>query len=289
MIRHPEPSAAPAAQRSVSRAVVVSIAVILAITERLHPAPDAGPCRPERHGRPGRQHRSRTGRRIGGRHLPRGRLQRRLATPSSPTTCPVIGNDGEAGTWSFFTTAAPARRSRCRGAGPGLHAWFNVTARLDAVVVRGGTLVSTDEPRRHRPARSAAPSPSNGFDYAGTANFNVQPGDVYGFVLRGSNGDVNDLLRGELTLGNVDTRVVRRCPGALRRLRPRRRPLRHPPRRRTALYRPLRRHADPGRRRDYLEIRNGPGLNYGQYAAGGAAVGRPSRLRSRSSASTPRR
>ena len=52
-------------------------------------------------------------------------------------------NNGESGTWSF------SPRPRANGTVPvpyhwtGLHAWFNVTARLDAVVVRGGVLVST--------------------------------------------------------------------------------------------------------------------------------------------------
>ena len=160
---------------------------------------------------------------------------------------PVIGNNGESGTWSFFTTAGANGTVPVPYHWTGLHAWFNVTARLDAVVVRGASLVSTTNLVNAGP-ESCCTTPSNGFDYAGTANFTVQTGDKYGFVLRGSNGDFNDFLRGELTIGTVVPTSMRRCPGPLRLLRRDRRPLRHPPRRRPALHRPLRRHGHPGRR-----------------------------------------
>ena len=183
----------------------------------------------------------------------------------------VTDNDGESGTWSFFTTAAGPGSISEPWRWTGLHAWFNVTARLDAVVIRGGVLNSTTNLVNTGP-EVCCTSPSNGFDYSGTANFSVQTGDVYGFVLRGSNGDFNDLLRGELTVGEVPES----CADAQN------------------LYHPFIPgdgryviHPAGGQRfsvycadmvnlfngKDYLEVRSGPGLNYGQYAAGGAAAG----------------
>src|SRR3954468_11555518 len=53
--------------------------------------------------------------------------------------------------------------------------------------------------------RSAGPvnccsAPSGGFDYTGTAAFNLQAGDVYGFHMSGSNADSDRRLIGTLSL-----------------------------------------------------------------------------------------
>jgi hypothetical protein len=271
LIRHPERKAAPAAARpTTSRAIVALIAAIVAISGvfTLPPAPVAA-ASSEWIGQVGSIVPGDSGTAAG----------TFLAAGSSVDgdaqftyDVPVIGNDGESGTWSFFTTAAAGEAIALPWRWTGLHAWFNVTARLDAVVIRGGALNSTTNLVNTGP-EVCCTSPSNGFDYAGTANFTVQPGDVYGFILRGSNGDANDLLRGELTVGNV---VPESCADA------------------QALYGAFGDtdgryliHPDGGQRftvwcanmptpgggEDYLEVRNGPGLNYGQYAAGGAAVG----------------
>ncbi|HEX2766966.1 MAG TPA: PxKF domain-containing protein [Candidatus Limnocylindria bacterium] len=183
----------------------------------------------------------------------------------------VDAADGETGTWSFSTVADANGTISLPWRWTGLHAWFNVTARLDAVVVRGGSVVSSTTLVNAGPA-SCCTAPSNGFDYSGTVNFPVQLGDRYGFVIGGSNGDLNDFLRGELTVGQVpescadaqalygsfgDTdgqyvihpaggnRFVVWCADM----------------------------ATPGEGADYLEVRSGPSQNYGQYAAGGAATG----------------
>ena len=185
---------------------------------------------------------------------------------------PVVGNNGESGTWSFFTTAGANGTVPVPYHWTGLHAWFNVTARLDAVVVRGASLVSTTNLVNAGP-ESCCTTPSNGFDYAGTTSFTVQTGDKYGFVLRGSNGDFNDFLRGDLTIGTVvptscanaqtlygsfgdtDGRYVIHPSGGQRF---------------TVHCADM---AIPAGGKDYLEVRSGPGVNYGQYAAGGAASG----------------
>ena len=183
---------------------------------------------------------------------------------------PISGSDGEAGTWSFFTTAGADETVGVPFDWTGLHAWFDVTARLDAVVVRGGALVSSETLVDAGP-EVCCTTPSNGFDYSGSASFDVLAGDSYGFVLRGSNGDSNDFLRGELTIG---TEVPESCADA------------------QALYGAF----VPGDGRyvinpaggqrftvhcadmlsaglDYLEIRGGAGMNFSSYAAGGAAIG----------------
>jgi hypothetical protein len=183
---------------------------------------------------------------------------------------PGGGSDGESGQWSFFTTAAEDASFSLPWQWTGLHAWFNVTARLDAVIVRGETLVSSTNLVDAGP-EICCTTPSNGFDYSGDASFTVQTGDVYGFVLAGSNGDFNDFLRGELTVG---TQVPISCADA------------------QALYGPnvgpdgrYVIHPVAGQRfsvhcadmdadgKDYLEVRSGSGLNVGQYAAGGEATG----------------
>jgi hypothetical protein len=53
---------------------------------------------------------------------------------------------------------------------------------------------------QHGPAICCT-SPSNGFIYGGVATFdNLNPGDIYGFRLSGSNSDFNNFLRGTFTL-----------------------------------------------------------------------------------------
>ena len=268
MIRHPEPSAAPAAQRSVSRAIVASIAVIVALTGvlTLPPTPT----------------RAATGEWEGiqGSIVPgdsgtaAGTFVAAGASPAGDAQftydVPVTSNDGESGAWSFSTVAAANETVAVPYHWTGLHAWFNVTVQLDAVVIRGGVLASSESLVDAGP-EVCCTTPSNGFDYGGTASFTVQTGDIYGFVLRGSNGDSNDLLRGELTIGTV---VPESCADA------------------QALYGAFGTddgryviHPAGGQRftvhcadmttagLDYLEVRSGPGVNFGSYAAGGAATG----------------
>ncbi|MBF4765509.1 hypothetical protein ISU07_20460 [Nocardioides islandensis] len=123
------------------------------------------------------------------------------ATPASMT----YNSDGStSASWDFTTKATAAS-----AAGPikvpytwqGLHAWFQVTTRLDMIV--NGQVVKnllTDGPA------ICCTSPSNGFIYGGTATFNdgttvdLGAGDTYGFRMSGSHNDINRLLRGTLTL-----------------------------------------------------------------------------------------
>ncbi|MGC4108858.1 MAG: hypothetical protein QM747_00175 [Nocardioides sp.] len=99
------------------------------------------------------------------------------------------------GSWTFTATAATTGTVTVPYSWQGLHAWFQVTTRLDTVVNGSttGTLVN-DGPV------NCCTSPSNGFIYGGVASFTVHQGDTYGFRLSGSNLDLNDFLRGTFTL-----------------------------------------------------------------------------------------
>ena len=84
----------------------------------------------------------------------------------------------------------------------GFHAYFQVTAELEAFVQKEGS-----EQRTYQalPLVTAGPtdccdSPSAGFSYGGLATFDVAPGDQYGFRLTGSNYDSTNVLNGTLTL-----------------------------------------------------------------------------------------
>ncbi len=270
MFRHPEPSAAVAASRSLTRAVVVSFAVILAITGVFTLPPASVGAVPV----PGQWEGQKGSIADGSGGTTAGTFLAAGASPAGDAQftydVPISGGDGEAGTWSFFTTAGTDDTVGVPFHWTGLHAWFNVTAGLDAVVMRGEAVVSTENLVDAGP-EVCCTTPSNGFEYRGTASFDVLAGDVYGFVLRGANGDFNDFLRGELTIG---TEVPESCADA------------------QALYDAF----VPGDGRyvinpaggqrftvhcadmlgaglDYLEIRGGAGMNFSSYAAGGAAIG----------------
>src|SRR5262245_14417181 len=102
--------------------------------------------------------------------------------------------------WDFTATATAAATAgdpiKVPYTWQGLHAWFQVTARLDMIV--NGVVVQTLE--NHGPV-SCCTTPSNGFVYGGVATFsNVPAGATYGFRMSGSNGDFNNFLQGTLIL-----------------------------------------------------------------------------------------
>ena len=90
---------------------------------------------------------------------------------------------------------------------------------LDAVVIRNGVEIPTTSLVTEGP-EICCTEPSNGFLYGGIHEFDVQPGDVYGFRLRGSNGDLNNFLRGTFTLSTkpyIDATIGTRQPAVDRR------------------------------------------------------------------------
>lgn len=102
------------------------------------------------------------------------------------------------GTWSFQTTAGTARTVFLKYRYEGLHAWYQVTAGLDAVI---GSQVY---PLVNAGPENCCTSPSNGFGYNGTVVLTVAAGETYGFAMRGSNYDYNDILMGSLTVDEVN-------------------------------------------------------------------------------------
>ncbi|MEO5885111.1 MAG: hypothetical protein ABIQ58_06310, partial [Candidatus Limnocylindrales bacterium] len=120
-------------------------------------------------------------------------------TYSVPDANPEVG-DGESGEWNFYTTAATAGTINIPWRYTGFHAFFQVRVSLRAFVIGVDTPDTETLLIDAGPANCCA-TPSAGFDHEGTASFTVQPGDVYGFTLSGSNGDTNETLTGDLTLG----------------------------------------------------------------------------------------
>ena len=84
--------------------------------------------------------------------------------------------------------------------------WIRIDAGLP---LRGGVALSvvgsadTDEVLVTAGPAICCTPPSNGFAYSGTTTFNVEPGDVYGFEMAGSNADFNSFLNGTLTIGGT--------------------------------------------------------------------------------------
>ena len=104
-------------------------------------------------------------------------------------------------TWTFQTTAAQTGTVNLAYTLEGLHAWFNVTVRLDTFVN-----ASTVETLINDGPVSCCTPPSNGFAYEGTAAIPVTAGDTFGFKISGSNSDLNSFLRGTL---RVATNVIK--------------------------------------------------------------------------------
>ena len=101
------------------------------------------------------------------------------------------------GAWSFQTTADTARTVLLKYSYEGFHAWFMVTAGLDAVI--GSQVI----PLVNAGPANCCTSPSNGFGYTGTVALAVAAGETYGFAMRGSNFDYNDILMGTLIVDEV--------------------------------------------------------------------------------------
>ncbi len=122
--------------------------------------------------------------------------------PTGPT---VIGA-GATGTWTFSTTADASGPVQLDWSYTGFHAFFQVTVGLTAFVASGGSQTST--PLVQDGPINCCTAPSSGFTYAGTTTLSVLAGDTYGFTMSGSNFDLNDVLRGTLTI----TRSVPSAP-----------------------------------------------------------------------------
>ncbi len=106
---------------------------------------------------------------------------------------------GATGKWEFGATAETARTQPVTWHYKGLHSWAGVKVSIERYVNRGGTEIVKETLKSAGPVWCCA-TPSNGFDYTGTVEFDLQPGDKYGFRMAGSNSDSARILNGQLTL-----------------------------------------------------------------------------------------
>jgi subtilisin family serine protease len=106
---------------------------------------------------------------------------------------------GWSGNWTFQNTAKSARKQSFAYRYKGYHAWFQVRVGIESFVIRNGVEVAKQTLQSAGPVNCCA-APSGGFDYSGTATFDLQPGDVYGFRMSGGNFDSDNRLIGTLTL-----------------------------------------------------------------------------------------
>lgn len=128
-------------------------------------------------------------------------------TGTTTTTADGISGDavlnysvaGSTGAWTFKATAKTARQQSASWHYKGYHAWFQVRVGIEKFVVRNGQEIVTQKLAGAGPVNCCA-APSGGFDYSGTTSFDLQPGDVYGFRMTGSNMDSDRRLIGTLTL-----------------------------------------------------------------------------------------
>ncbi len=123
------------------------------------------------------------------------------ATSDGTTGNPVLDYSvvGSSGSWTFSATAKTARQQKVAWHYKGYHAWFQVRVAIERFVVRGGKEIVTEKLTSAGPVNCCV-APSGGFDYAGTAAFDLQTGDVYGFRMSGSHFDRDRRLIGRLSL-----------------------------------------------------------------------------------------
>lgn len=110
---------------------------------------------------------------------------------------------GNSGAWTMQATAGSARKLSVFWNYQGYHAWFGVKVSIEKFVIRGGTEIVTETLRSANASRCCE-APSGGFEYEDYTRFDVQPGDVYGFRMTGSNADSDRRLNGTLTLDVLD-------------------------------------------------------------------------------------
>ena len=94
-------------------------------------------------------------------------------------------------TWEFKTTATEAAEIRYSWDYSGHHAWFMAVSRVTAFVERGGVRTTTvlfDQ------------TVIGPFQAGGISSLQVEPGDLYGFVIFGDNFDSTSILTGVLSV-----------------------------------------------------------------------------------------
>ena len=117
-----------------------------------------------------------------------------------------------AANWTFQATAKTARTQPVAYHYKGYHAWYQVTVGLQQFVIHNGVETDTALQGGAGPVNCCA-APSGGFDYSGTATFDLQPNDVYGFKMSGANADSDARLLGTLSLSIPAPPVAITNPG----------------------------------------------------------------------------
>jgi hypothetical protein len=110
---------------------------------------------------------------------------------------------GFSGRWEFGATAKTARIQPVKYEYTGFHSWAGVRVAIERYVIRNGTEIVTQVLHSGGPV-SCCTAPSGGFSYSGSVDFDLQPGDKYGFRLSGSHGDRARALNGKLLLSVAD-------------------------------------------------------------------------------------
>ena len=105
-------------------------------------------------------------------------------------------------TWTYKTIAAGDGTASFDWAYSGDHAYFKVQVDLYAFADGPGGVRSTQT----LVEAEALTWLTNGFSYSGVANLTVHSGYAFGLIASGSNGDINNSLRGDITLTNFQTR-----------------------------------------------------------------------------------
>jgi hypothetical protein len=101
-------------------------------------------------------------------------------------------------TWDFHTTADANGSETLPYCWRGFHAYYGVTAHLNAYVTHLG--VTTVTPLVNDGPVNCCNPPSAGFHYTGTVTLNVQTGDTYGFQFGGKNKDTDWRLLGTFSV-----------------------------------------------------------------------------------------
>ena len=116
--------------------------------------------------------------------------------PNRPDSC---GGTGISGAWTFWTVSDTTGRLRLDWSWTGHHSYFQVTTGLHLFARDDfDQQLVADGPKDCEPCPNP---PSGGFTYSGTEYIDVTEGDLYGFKITGSNGDLNAILQGTLRVG----------------------------------------------------------------------------------------
>jgi HYR domain len=103
------------------------------------------------------------------------------------------------GTWTFGAVSKSARIQPVGWSYLGYHGTDNAYVKLERYVIRDGTEIVTQPLAAAGPVSCCGP-PSGGFEYTGETTFTLQPGDVYGFRMSGSESDRAPRITGSLRL-----------------------------------------------------------------------------------------